>query len=118
MPGVPQREAILAITLWRHAAEVGATQVDPRLLANQPPGAGQKKPLQLIAGQGDASSDAPMSSNKCQHALNHCCAACETLPTGCWRVQRMRPVSAAAICSSCAAWRLRALCWSSRSHRH
>ena len=54
MPGVPQREAILAITLWRHAAEVGATQVDPRLLANQPPGAGQKKPLQLIAGQGDA----------------------------------------------------------------
>ena len=54
MPGVPQREAILAITLWRHAAEVGATQVDPRLLANQPPGADQKKPLQLIAGQGDA----------------------------------------------------------------
>ena len=50
MPGVPQREAILAITLWRHAAEVGATQVDPRLLANQAPGPGEKKPLQLIAG--------------------------------------------------------------------
>ena len=53
MPGVPQREAILAITLWRHAAEVGATQVDPQLLANQSAAPGEKPPLRFIAGLQD-----------------------------------------------------------------
>lgn len=66
MPGVPQREAILAITLWRHAAEVGATQVDPQLLANQAPGPGEKKPLQLIAGQQDAAPSAVLSVGHCK----------------------------------------------------
>ena len=61
MPGVLQREAILAITLWRHAAEVGATQVDPQLLANQAPGPDEKKPLQLIAGQRDAELSAVLN---------------------------------------------------------